>query len=126
MDYKKIGKRLCHLLRHKPDEYNCKPNIYGFVSIESVINGLNINIDDLYHIVDTDIDGRYLIDYENLEIAALYGHSYNVIYNDKKVKIFNNKYLLHGTKTQHIDSILNIGLEPKSRAYVGFVYTNVV
>lgn len=118
-----LSKRLSHMLRHKPEEYNVTLDEYGFGDINAVVNGMKILTPSftkelLIEIVNEDkLDnkkgGRYEIVGD--KIRAVYGHSCKRI---EETPIMPPEYLYHGTQYNLKSIILKEGLKPMNRKRV--------
>lgn len=113
----KLSKQLSYILRHAPWEYGLEMDTKGYVSINSLIEtlemrGKKLNRNVLQEIVDTDGKGRYEIqgDY----IRAVQGHSIEWVEVENEIKT-PPKILYHGTSKKSLDSILNSGIKKMNR-----------
>ncbi|MDS0526746.1 RNA 2'-phosphotransferase [Clostridium sp. SHJSY1] len=121
MNYLKLGKEISYALRHAPWEYELELDEGGWVSVEQLLTALkenskweSITKEDLEYIIKNSDKKRYeLVDEK---IRALYGHSV-------PMKILKESQeppdvLFHGTARRFMESIKNLGLQPKGRQYV--------
>ncbi|WP_396136430.1 RNA 2'-phosphotransferase [Clostridium sp. SHJSY1] len=117
----KLGKEISYALRHAPWEYELELDEGGWVSVEQLLTALkenskweSITKEDLEYIIKNSDKKRYeLVDEK---IRALYGHSV-------PMKILKESQeppdvLFHGTARRFMESIKNLGLQPKGRQYV--------
>lgn len=118
----RLSKTISHALRHAPWLYELEPDEEGWVSIESLLNGLrnhrrqwaSLSRKDLEQVVQNSDKGRFEI--SNDRIRALYGHS--TPQKLKKTPAEPPAILYHGTTDKVVERILADGLQPMSRQYV--------
>lgn len=110
------------VLRHRPEVINITLDEKGYANVDELINGINnykgryINMDMLEEIVRTDSKGRYSFNEDKTKIRANQGHSIKV---DVELKeCIPPDTLYHGTGMKYLKSILNQGLQKRSRLYV--------
>lgn len=121
MNYSRIGKYICLILRHKPEIIGIELDKNGWANIDELINGLkkkypDFNREKLEYIVNTDNKQRYSLSDDKSKIRARQGHSIDV---DVELKELTPPELLyHGTAERFLESIMKEGLVPKSRLYV--------
>lgn len=116
-NYNKISIYMSKLLRHQPELGGLIIDTQGYTSVESLLYALNITKEELDFIVFSDKKGRYSYNLSGDKIRANQGHS--IPY----VKIDFAEYipvgpLYHGTALKSLDSIMQSGLQPKSRNLV--------
>ena len=120
-DYENLSKEVSYALRHSPWEYELEIDEQGWVSVEQLLNALqvdtkwkNITEDDLIHMIEKSEKKRHEI--SNGCIRAFYGHSIpiKIIKEEKKPP----KILYHGTAKRYLGSITEKGLLPQNRQYV--------
>ena len=122
MDLIKLSKFISLILRHKPEIINVKLDKHGYVDTDLLINNINenskyeIDFETLKHIVDTDNKNRYSFNDDFTKIRANQGHSINVDVGLKECQ--PPDILYHGTCKEYLDSIMNNGINSKSRLYV--------
>lgn len=121
MNYSRIGKYICLILRHKPEIIGIELDKNGWANIDELINGLkkkypDFNREKLEYIVNTDNKQRYSLSDDKSKIRARQGHSIDV---DVELKeLAPPEFLYHGTAERFLGSIMKEGLVPKSRLYV--------
>lgn len=121
MNYSRIGKYICLILRHKPEIIGIELDKNGWANIDELINGVkkkypDFNMEKLEYIVNTDNKQRYSLSDDKSKIRARQGHSIDV---DVELKELTPPELLyHGTAERFLESIMKEGLVPKSRLYV--------
>lgn len=117
-----ISKFLSYVLRHKPEAIGLSLNKEGWTAINDLIlfsvkEGYILNNDIIRNIVDNSDKKRFEISDDGLHVRAVQGHSsqqINIKYEEKKPP----EFLYHGTATRFLTSILEQGLNAKSRQYV--------
>lgn len=121
MDYTKVSRFMCLILRHKPEEIGITLDEHGWADVEELINGIaergyEISPYILKEIVRTDEKRRYSFNEDHTLIRANQGHSIPV---DVELEVVKPPDILwHGTGYKYIESIDKYGLIPKSRLYV--------
>lgn len=114
-----ISKKLSWYLRHNQkvvELFKKDENWNGEVSVDWILNELNINLNILKEIIDTDNKGRYSFNSDLTCIKANQGHSFYV--NLGLTPTIPPKKLYHGTNNNVSDIIMKTGLKPMSRQYV--------
>lgn len=116
------SRQLSYLLRHKPDAFDCVIDAQGWVSIQSVLAGLQakgtrITVQTLEDIVASDAKGRYSYSNDGLHIRANQGHSLKSV-NITFVQRLPPPKLYHGTTAQAVEAIMVDGLRPMQRRFV--------
>lgn len=124
MDKIRVSKTISYALRHNPKDFNLVLDDEGFVNIDYLLKGLinndkyckkiNLTIEDIKEIVETDNKKRYEI-IDN-KIRAIYGHSTRNKIN-KKPSIPPD-ILYHGTTEEAYEKIKMQGLKSMQRQYV--------
>lgn len=119
----KLSKTISYVLRHEPEQAGLIPDTQGWVEMEDLVHGLNLNFPQykntvtseiIYSIVATDSKQRYSV--QGTKIRAAQGHSYKV---DLGLKPSTPpKFLYHGTTVTTEPIIRNTGLKPMSRQQV--------
>ncbi len=117
----KSSKFLSLVLRHQPETIGIELDQNGWVDINELIekannNGIKLDREMLNHIVATNSKKRFAFNDTLDKIRASQGHSIEVelgYTNQKPPKI-----LYHGTAENLVESILNMGLEKRSRQHV--------
>ena len=119
MDLDKKSRLLVTALRHKPEILNLKLDKSGWSNTNTVLDSLDITIDDLCHIHDTNSKKRFEFNSDKSKIRACQGHSINNLNLEDTWKKFIPKGdLYHGTTTKFLKSIKQDGLKPMSRTHV--------
>ncbi len=118
---KSIGKFLSLILRHQPDTIGLILDENGWANIDELIEkckkeNVLFTFDELVEIVETNDKKRYAFNYEQTKIRTNQGHSIDVDVELKSVK--PTVFLYHGTAKKNLDSILEIGIEKRSRQHV--------
>lgn len=104
---------LAYLLRHDKN-YNFEAG--GWRTLADLCQRHSFTFEEIVDIVVNDDKGRFELNYDEMKVRALYGHSVEVDLLLRKQK--PPKTLLHGTAVKYIESIRQNGLRPKSRRYV--------
>ena len=115
---KRIEKKLCFALRHRPEVFNLVLDDEGFCDAEDVCRAFNIFYEELERIVAESDKKRFEL--SDGKIRALYGHSFSN--RIKKQQIIPPEYLYHGTSHKSASLILQQGLKPMNRQYVHLSY----
>ena len=58
-NYTRISKFISLILRHKPETIGIKLDKHGWADVKELLKGVNISMEELEHIVDTDEKQRY-------------------------------------------------------------------
>lgn len=117
----RLSKFLSLILRHKPDEIGITLDENGWTDTQILIEKINqtdltIDFEKLKHIVDTNPKKRFAFDDTSKDIRANQGHSVEVELGYKSLK--PPAILYHGTGQKSVSSILESGLEKRSRHQV--------
>tara|TARA_R110000772_G_scaffold2410_2_gene8393 strand:- start:14504 stop:15019 length:516 start_codon:yes stop_codon:yes gene_type:complete len=110
------SKTLSYILRHRPDKFNIKVDKYGWANVDNVLNELNIDLEHLNEVVKENDKKRFSFNEDKTMIRANQGHSFKVDLGLKK--IVPPFILYHGTKKDHVDSIMKKGLSSMTRNHV--------
>jgi len=117
----RLSKFLSLVLRHKPEEIGILLDENGWTNTQELIEKINqtdltIDFERLKHIVDTNPKQRFAFDETYKKIRANQGHSVEVElgYTAQKPPTI----LYHGTAHKSMSSILQSGLEKRSRYQV--------
>jgi len=108
-----LSVHLAYLLRHAKDVGRDE---FGWVSCIPIICRLNIKMDTLIDIVNTDSKGRYEFSSEGRKIRAVQGHSVPVDLGLKEIT--DVKLLYHGTAESAYPHIWKNGISRMSRNFV--------
>lgn len=117
-----LSKVISHALRHEPEKYNIILDKDGWVSLNSLLKGLQENVaeyhdlvlDDILNAVNASQKRRHEI--KNYMIRAIYGHSTET--EMSYVERIPPDILYHGTSGDASKLILLEGLKPMQRKYV--------
>lgn len=120
-DHTKISKFISLVLRHNPQVIGITLDEFGFADVSELINGISekgymLNQDILFEIVETDNKKRYIFNKGKTKIRANQGHSIKINLELKKQKPPNILY--HGTAEKYYDSIMQNGIQKRSRTHV--------
>ena len=119
---KQISKLLSLLLRHSPETAHLNMDKEGWVSIDELCTnlrlykGININIETIRYIVETNDKQRFCISSCGKKIRANQGHSISVDLSFE-VKV-PPEILYHGTAECFVYSIMGSGIKAMTRQYV--------
>lgn len=113
---KNASRKMSYLLRHDPQDL--KMDKQGWVSVEDLLKKLNISMEQLEEIVETNDKKRFGFDEVKGKIRAHQGHSNDLKLDIKFKEVENYRTFYHGTSDINLKSIVNNGLTPRSRAYV--------
>jgi putative RNA 2'-phosphotransferase len=118
---KRISKFLSLVLRHQPGKIGIKLDEQGWTDTAILIsqlrlNGVSIDMPILQYIVDTNPKKRFALDEKGDRIRANQGHSVDVDlgYSTQTPPVI----LFHGTSQTAVASILETGLDKRSRHHV--------
>lgn len=118
---KKISKFLSLILRHKPEIINLNLDENGWANVEELItksinDSQGFTFEELEEIVETNDKKRFVFNEGKTKIRANQGHSIDV--NLALIPQQPPEFLYHGTAQTNIDSILEKGIEKRSRQHV--------
>jgi len=110
-----IGKYLALILRHDPGSIGLKLDKNGWADIDELVSKSKKKLtrEIIEEVVKTDNKQRYRISDDGKKIRASQGHSIKVDLGLEPKK--PPKYLFHGTAERFVDSILDKGIEKRSR-----------
>lgn len=116
-----LSKFLSLVLRHKPETIGITLDEQGWVPVDELLNKLNadgraVTFPILQYIVDTNAKKRFAFDDNKLKIRASQGHSVEVELGYEPQT--PPDVLYHGTGAQSVESIMQSGLEKRSRQHV--------
>jgi len=111
----KISKKLSYLLRHNPEDLDM--NIQGWVSVDKLIDRLDITLEDLEDEAKSDGKQRFDLDLSNNKMRANQGHSIEWVELDLE-RTEPPYYLFHGTKKESADSIRKEGMKKQTRNHI--------
>jgi putative RNA 2'-phosphotransferase len=120
-NFYKTSKFLSFVLRHKPEELNLEMSEDGWVSVDELVDNMNlsgkeIDVDILNEIVETNDKKRFEFNSDGSMIRASQGHSINVALGYDAVT--PPPVLFHGTVQKALAPILKSGLNKMSRDHV--------
>lgn len=118
---KNLSKLLSFVLRHKPEFIGVKLDTEGWADVDILIAQLNahgtaVDRDLLDHVVETNSKKRFAFNENKKLIRASQGHSIPIELG--YVAQTPPDVLFHGTAEKFVASILNTGLEKRSRQHV--------
>lgn len=121
MDTLKISKLISYWLRHSPNDASLVMDEYGWVSISQLISaiyekGFQLTIKHLVNLNESTDKRRWVIDESKDKIRASHGHSVT-IKQELNSQIPTTK-LFHGTSLDSLWSILDKGIQSRTRQYV--------
>ena len=97
----KDSKKLSYILRHHPEEFNCKIDSFGWVLVQDILDNTSFTMDYLKEIVNEET--RYTFNDDFSKIKAFHGHSVKgVIYTNEVVPPL---VLYHGTSEENFEKI---------------------
>lgn len=112
--FKKLSIHISHFLRHRPDKIGLDMDVHGFVSVSSLLEGINkegkykIDIEILKKIVAEDEKGRYRFSEDMTMIKACQGHTVPWVIPEMDYRE-PPEYLYHGTTTEALSKIMESG-----------------
>lgn len=115
-NYTKTSKFLSLVLRHRPEKIGLTLMDGGWASVGELLSGMNMTMEDLEYIVETDEKQRYSFNENKTLIRANQGHSVDV--NMHFIPKQPPEFLYHGTGEKNLGSILAEGITKQSRQYV--------
>ncbi|KPE50515.1 RNA 2'-phosphotransferase [Chryseobacterium indologenes] len=121
IEKKRISKFLSLILRHHPETIQLKLDENGWADVEelrtkSAKRKVFFTVEELDEVVETNNKKRFAFNEDKTKIRASQGHSIDI---DLGVEPQNPpEYLYHGTAETNIASILEKGIEKRSRQHV--------
>lgn len=121
VEKKKVSKFLSLILRHQPETIQLKLDEKGWASVEelrtkSSKKGIHFTLKELDEVVETNDKKRFIFNEDKTKIRANQGHSIDI---DLALKPQQPPdYLYHGTADVNVASILEKGIEKRSRQHV--------
>ena len=117
----KLGRFLCLVLRHHPEEVGIILDEHGWADVGALLDGVcstgrQIDRETLERIVREDNKQRYTFNEDHSRIRANQGHSIQVDVELRKVQ--PPQYLYHGTATRFLPAIQEEGIKRMNRQYV--------
>lgn len=115
-NYTRASKFLSLVLRHQPEKIGITLDPHGWAKVREILPGMNLTMEDLTYIVETDEKQRYSFNEDRTLIRANQGHSISI---DLELEAREPpEYLYHGTVGQFLGSIQKEGLQKQKRQYV--------
>ncbi|WP_262150072.1 RNA 2'-phosphotransferase [Chryseobacterium foetidum] len=118
---KKTSKFLSYVLRHHPELIGLNLDENGWANVDELIakstnDTQGFTFEELNEIVETNDKKRFVFNEDKTRIRANQGHSIGIDLNLKPQQ--PPEFLYHGTAQANVDSILENGIEKKSRQHV--------
>lgn len=121
IEKKKVSKFLSLILRHQPETIHLNLDEQGWANVEelrtkSSKKRIYFTLKELEEVVETNDKKRFIFNKDKTKIRANQGHSIDI---DLALKPQQPpEYLYHGTADVHVASILEKGIEKRSRQHV--------
>lgn len=121
IENKRISKFLSLILRHQPETIHLKLDENGWADVEELImksahNKMHFTLDELDQVVETNNKKRFAFNEDKTRIRANQGHSIDI--DLALTPQQPPEFLYHGTAETNIESILEKGIEKRSRQHV--------
>ncbi|MEH7887441.1 RNA 2'-phosphotransferase [Elizabethkingia meningoseptica] len=121
IEIKRISKFLSLILRHQPETINLRLDENGWADVEelrvkSAKKRICFTLEELNEVVDTNNKKRFAFNGDKTKIRASQGHS--VAIDLALQPLQPPEFLYHGTGHGNASSILEKGIEKRSRQYV--------
>lgn len=119
---KKISKFLSYVLRHHPELIGLNLDENGWANVDELItkskreSHQGLTFEELDEIVQTNEKKRFAFNEDKTRIRASQGHSIEI--NLALIPQQPPEFLYHGTAQSNIESILEKGIEKRSRQHV--------
>lgn len=118
---KKTSKFLSYVLRHHPELINLNLDENGWANVDELItkstnDSQGFTFEELEEIVQTNEKKRFAFNEDKTRIRASQGHSIEI--NLALISQQPPEFLYHGTAQSNIESILEKGIEKRSRQHV--------
>jgi putative RNA 2'-phosphotransferase len=116
-----ISKFLSLVLRHQPETIGIKLDQNGWTDVDTLLKksnsyGIKIDNETLRHIVETNSKKRFAFNDTRDKIRASQGHSVEIELGYRNQK--PPEILFHGTGEKFVPSIIETGLDKRSRQHV--------
>lgn len=112
----RTSKFLSLVLRHQPEKIGITLDSHGWAKVQEILTGMDLTMEELEHIVETDEKRRYSFSEDKALIRANQGHSIPI---DLELEPRTPPELLyHGTVGRFLDAIQKEGLTKQKRQYV--------
>lgn len=121
IETKRISKFLSLILRHQPETIGLKLDENGWADVEELRERaakkkVYFSLEELDEVVETNNKKRFAFNEDKTKIRASQGHSVNI---DLALEALQPPdFLYHGTAEANISSILEKGIEKRSRQHV--------
>ncbi|MDC8102493.1 RNA 2'-phosphotransferase [Chryseobacterium rhizosphaerae] len=121
IEIKRISKFLSLILRHQPETIGLNLDENGWADVEelrtkSAKKGVHFSLEELDEVVETNNKKRFAFNEDKTMIRASQGHSIDI---DLALEALQPPdFLYHGTAEANISSILDKGIEKRSRQHV--------
>lgn len=118
---KKTSKFLSYILRHHPESIDLNLDENGWADVHELISkstedSQGFTFEELDEIVQTNDKKRFIFNEDKTRIRANQGHSVDI---DLALKLQQPPdFLYHGTAESNVDSIVEKGIEKRSRQHV--------
>ncbi|MGG5209396.1 RNA 2'-phosphotransferase [Chryseobacterium sp. MIQD13] len=121
IENKRISKFLSLILRHQPETIQLKLDENGWADVNELIKKsakgrVHFTFEDLEEVVETNNKKRFAFNEDKSMIRASQGHSIDIDLALKSVQ--PPDFLYHGTADANISSILEKGIEKRTRQHV--------
>lgn len=121
MDNRQISKLLSLVLRHQPQVLGITLDEAGWTDVDMLLEkmqqkGINLDRNRLIEVVETNDKKRFAFNTGSTKIRASQGHSLAIDLGLSPVQPL--EYLYHGTAEANIPSILQQGIQKRSRRHV--------
>ncbi|KFF28337.1 RNA 2'-phosphotransferase [Chryseobacterium vrystaatense] len=121
IENKRISKFLSLILRHQPETIQLKLDENGWAEVNELITKsakgrMHFTFEELEEVVETNNKKRFAFNEDKTKIRASQGHSIDVDLALNTVQ--PPDFLYHGTAETNISSILEKGIEKRSRQHV--------
>lgn len=121
IENKRISKFLSLILRHQPETIQLKLDENGWAEVDELITKsakgrMHFSFEDLKEVVETNNKKRFAFNEDQTKIRASQGHSIDIDLAINTVQ--PPDFLYHGTAEANISSILEKGIEKRSRQHV--------
>lgn len=118
---KKTSKFLSYVLRHHPELIHLNLDENGWANVDELIakstnDSQGFTFEELDEIVETNDKKRFIFNEDKTRIRANQGHSIDI--NLALIPQQPPEFLYHGTAQGNINSILEKGIEKRSRQHV--------
>lgn len=118
---KKTSKFLSYVLRHHPELIDLNLDENGWANVDELIvkstnDSQGFTFEELDEIVETNDKKRFIFNEDKTRIRANQGHSIDI--NLALIPQQPPEFLYHGTAQGNINSILEKGIEKRSRQHV--------